>query len=128
MVEVDFLDQLVYFSIRDVQPVIRLEDLAELLPGDEARLVLVKVGKGHFEVVLLQIDLALHAPSEELGVINVTVVVSVEHVNQILHLLLRVVDLVLRDSFLEFITCDAAVSIDVYHDEKLSQLDDALFW
>ena len=128
MVKIDFLDQLVDFSVRDVQAILRLEDVAELLPCDEARLVLVKLGKCHFEVVLLEVDLALHAPCEELGVINVPIVVGVEHVDQILHLLLCVVYLVLRDSFLEFIACDAAISIDVNHDEELSQLHDTLLW
>jgi hypothetical protein len=50
--------------------VLTCETLAQLLPADRATPVLVEVGEGGTQVVLLQVGLAVHAGRNKLSVVN----------------------------------------------------------
>lgn len=74
----------------------------------------------------MQVDLALHAAGDELGVVDVAVVVDVEKVHDVLHLGLFVFDTRVLKTILELILGDAAISVRVNFDKERSEVLNAL--
>lgn len=67
--------------------VVRLQTLAQLLPGDAARVVFVEVGEGGLEVVLLQVAARLETGRNELSVVDQAILVAVNNLHRALHVI-----------------------------------------
>jgi hypothetical protein len=72
------------------------------------------------EMFLFEVNFTFHAASNKFRVINMTIVVGIEHVNQVFHLLTRLTDPILFYSLKKLIACYASIAILVHYYEKLA--------
>lgn len=106
-----------------------LETLLELVQRYRAWVILVEVAERSFKMALLQVIVALQARRNELSVVNVSVLVRVDHIHGFLEVFVgQLAPFNLLDSFFELIDGKFAVTIFVKLTESFSQGFDLVLW
>lgn len=124
---VDTVEQLLNLLVVE-REVVRLEAQLQLFGADRAAVVLVEVGEGRTQVVLLQVVVTLQARRDELRVVDEAVLVGVDDVHGVEDFVL--VELDLGDLFEpvpEFVEGERTVTVLVHLGEGRTQRLDLVF-